>query len=254
MKDGHFSDSLPTQVLLVLDSPERTNLEYHFIHLTRGFNHFMTQLTEKRDKTLPPKKTQSLGSSDARHPRVHKVTRHPVAWYRPQTKVWMKPELASLFSVAMTTAAVSNASLRMKKRARRTCGQGLHPLGEFTAPTWQPRMYIINLFKWEPKRLIRQSSSILLPFACPLIYFHPCPVWPFHSGLLDEAQGVLLLLAGVEAGWAGCSLNATLLGPPPLPPLPPCLSLRDDCWFTLACWQLSEEILLPVHLFSSDIT
>lgn len=63
---------------------------------------------------------------------------------------------------------------------------------------------------------------------------------------LNMIQGVLLLLAGVEAGWAGCSLNATLLGPPP------CFSLQDDCWFTLTYWQVSEEILLPVHLFSSD--
>lgn len=45
-----------TRVLLVLDSPERTSLECHFIHLTRGLIHFMTQLTEKRDKKKKKKK------------------------------------------------------------------------------------------------------------------------------------------------------------------------------------------------------
>lgn len=147
-------------------------------------------------------KTNNPCSFDAQHLSVHRVTRHLVAWYRPETKVWMKPELDSLISVAMTTAPVSSASQR------------LHPLGEFTDSTWQPKFYIITLFRWEhERRRYKQthspSVSILFHFSCSLIHIHPCPVWPFHSARLDVAEGVLLLLAGAKAGCAGCSLNAT---------------------------------------------
>lgn len=113
------------------------------------------------------KKNNNPGSFDAQYLWAYKVTRHSVAWYRPETKAWTKPELASLLSVAMTTAAV----LRLKKRKKspqRTCGEGLHPLGEFTDLTWQPKFNIIILFTWkhETRRLqmdtFPKSSSLSL--------------------------------------------------------------------------------------------
>lgn len=162
------------------------------------------------------KKKNNPGSFDAQYLWAYKVTRHSVAWYRPETKAWTKPELASLLSVAMTTAAVSRLKKR-KKSPQRTCGEGLHPLGEFTDLTWQPKFNIIILFTWkhETRRLQMDTFPKSSSLSWTSIHVHRCPVWPFHSVQLDAAQGVLLLLAGAEAGWAGCSLNATLLGPPP---------------------------------------
>ena len=139
----------------------------------------------------------------------------------------MKPELASLLSVAMTTAAVSSASLRMKKRARRTCGRGLHPLGEFTAPTWQPKIYIINLFKWEPKQLVRQSSSILLPFTLSFNLFPPLSCVAFSQRAAGRGSGRVAVTGRCRSRLSRLFPECHSAGPssPPLPSPPPPASL-----------------------------
>lgn len=89
--------------------------ECHSICHSCEFSHFMTRLTEEWDEQK--KQNNNPGSFEAQYLWACKVTRHAVAWYRPETKAWMKPELASLLSVAMTTAAVS--WLKKKKKVLR---------------------------------------------------------------------------------------------------------------------------------------
>lgn len=195
--------------------------------------HLIEEWAEKK-KTYP-------GSFDAQHLWARKIARHMFrAWFRPETKAWMKPELASLLSVAMTTAAISSP-LCVKRLKGLVAEDSAHTGGgggggdSQIKPSYTQKWYLKNLGPSSVKWFFSISALRGLFTARSWRRYRVCCYcWQVQ----EQVEQVVLWM---PLCWA-------LLPPPP----PPCFPLQDGWWFSLTKWQVSEKIWLPVHLFSSD--
>lgn len=165
---------------------------------------WLSQVRQNKNKTIPGR-TQPVSSTSL------------VACHRPETKVRMKPELTSFLCVAMTTAAQS------------TCAKSHHPQGG-NSQISPGNQNIISCY-------LHGNTKLIFHICRPVCLIDPCQTWPFSYCSTGCGSRCVVLLAGAEAGWAGCSLNVT----PSSLSARPCL--QEHCWFTLTYWQPVEEIL-----------